>query len=239
MNKDVDEMILGAAAQRGDLKVVQQLILRKDKSILNAQDIKGYAPIHHAAYFDESQILKLLLDDSLVDPTTKTKKGLTCLHLAAIQNSLQAIDVILKIKRSANLLDITNDWKESPLHVAAAAGHANVVKRLLTHGADATGRDKWNRTPLMVAREHGENTTISILETNSSSNEKKDDQLLEKSEVVEHSIKQKQKHTALIGDFMQVVQTRNAPNVDNVKVKHVINFDKKTDKSSGHEQKKT
>ena len=73
------------------------------------------------------------------------------------------------------LLDKQNDWGESPLHLAAAAGHQGAVTILLDHNASTVLRDKWGRTALLRAKEHGERATLSVLETRSALG---DDQLL-------------------------------------------------------------
>ena len=42
-----------------------------------------------------------------------------------------------------------------PLHNACSFGHAEVVRHLLRHGADANARDNWNYTPLHEAAVKG------------------------------------------------------------------------------------
>ena len=42
-----------------------------------------------------------------------------------------------------------------PLHNACSFGHAEVVRLLLRHGADANARDNWNYTPLHEAAVKG------------------------------------------------------------------------------------
>jgi ankyrin repeat protein len=43
----------------------------------------------------------------------------------------------------------------TPMHVAARAGHANILSLLLEHGADVDGRSTYNYTPLLQASLYG------------------------------------------------------------------------------------
>ena len=48
-----------------------------------------------------------------------------------------------------------NSWGESPMHLAAAAGHKRCVQALMDAGANYSTTDKWGRTPVDVGRESG------------------------------------------------------------------------------------
>jgi glutaminase len=52
-------------------------------------------------------------------------------------------------------LDInTGDYdKRTPLHLAAAAGHFDIVRYLVEHGAEINPRDRWGATPLNDAQD--------------------------------------------------------------------------------------
>jgi ankyrin repeat protein len=43
----------------------------------------------------------------------------------------------------------------TPMHVAASAGHANILSLLIEHGADLNGRDMYSNTPLRRASRNG------------------------------------------------------------------------------------
>lgn len=43
--------------------------------------------------------------------------------------------------------------KRTPLHLAAAAGHIDIVKYLIEQGADPSPRDRWGATPLNDAQD--------------------------------------------------------------------------------------
>jgi glutaminase len=43
--------------------------------------------------------------------------------------------------------------KRTPLHLASAAGHMDIVKYLIENGAEANPRDRWGATPLNDAQD--------------------------------------------------------------------------------------
>lgn len=94
------------AAQRGDVKTISTALL--DTTIdLNESDEKGYTALHHASYFEEvcptlctnlhckAEIVSLLLANERVNWKVSTNTGLSCLHLAAMNNSIRVVDVLL------------------------------------------------------------------------------------------------------------------------------------------------
>eukprot|EP01126_Amoeba_proteus_P040762 TRINITY_DN4366_c0_g1_i1.p1 TRINITY_DN4366_c0_g1~~TRINITY_DN4366_c0_g1_i1.p1 ORF type:complete len:200 (+),score=34.68 TRINITY_DN4366_c0_g1_i1:34-600(+) len=127
---------LRSAAQKGDLPFVVSLLSDPiiPKSLLNEADEKGYTALHHASYFDEHEIVRRLLEDKRIEWNAKTDTGLSCLHLTAMNNCIRTLKIILDsgIERE-ELLSLENMWNETPLHLAAASGHAKIVEVLLLY----------------------------------------------------------------------------------------------------------
>ena len=87
----------------------------------------------------------------LADPTAID--GFTALHAACVSGNESAASWLLS--RGARHDACRDDgWNHTPLHYAAAGGHANIVKKLLDAGADPMLRDAFGRTPIMIARAH-------------------------------------------------------------------------------------
>eukprot|EP00954_Amorphochlora_amoebiformis_P001302 100108-Amorphochlora_amoeboformis.AAC.1 len=62
-----------------------------------------------------------------------------------------------------SVLDASNSWGESALHLAAGGGHCEAVRALLDAKAHINPKDKWDRTPSQVALENGEKNCSKLL----------------------------------------------------------------------------
>ena len=110
--------------------------------------------LHWACSCDELAVVSLLLDDSRVTRDARSTHGMTALHHAAVANAMRVLPVLLA-DRSVFDMESTNEWGESPLHLAAAAGHKAAVRVLLDAGASVVAADRWGRTPSRVAQQQG------------------------------------------------------------------------------------
>jgi len=61
--------------------------------------------------------------------------------------------VRILIREGANINDVTQDYRNSPLHLAAQNGHILIVKYLLELGATTTLVNYESKTALDLARE--------------------------------------------------------------------------------------
>uniref|UniRef100_A0A0G4HRM2 Uncharacterized protein n=1 Tax=Chromera velia CCMP2878 TaxID=1169474 RepID=A0A0G4HRM2_9ALVE len=95
--------------------------------------------------------------------TDSPANGKTALHIAAEEGDLASVIALLNSGRDANAKTI---WKITPLHYAASAGHAHIVRRLLEHsGIEKEPRDWRNMSPLLAAVRRGhKETVIALLE---------------------------------------------------------------------------
>ncbi|PSN37403.1 hypothetical protein C0J52_16313 [Blattella germanica] len=86
-------------------------------------------------------------------------KTVTKLHKAAWQGNLEKLKVNMK-KIDIDVIDRNN---RTPLHLAAAQGHANIVWFLLGNKANMNICDKEGKTPFLKAVECGHKETIQIM----------------------------------------------------------------------------
>lgn len=85
----------------------------------------------------------------------------TDLHDAAKQGDINKVKrLILEENRDVNFQD---DNKNTPLYCAAKEGHADVVKFLLTHGADSSLQCQYTDTALHVATQNKYTDVVKIL----------------------------------------------------------------------------
>jgi ankyrin repeat protein len=89
--------------------------------------------------------------------------GRTPLHLAADQAELGAAIARLLIASGANIEAVTSEGAVTPLHKAAFAGNADLMRVLVQAGANVSAEDSLNRTPLHCAADAGRIDAIEAL----------------------------------------------------------------------------
>ncbi|MEM7025978.1 MAG: ankyrin repeat domain-containing protein, partial [Pseudomonadota bacterium] len=80
---------------------------------------------------------------------------------AASSNNLMGIR---RLVAQGTPLDLADYDLRSPLHLAAAEGHDEVVSYFLAQDVDPNPRDRWGDTPLDDAVRHGRGTVVDVLE---------------------------------------------------------------------------
>lgn len=84
--------------------------------------------------------------------TLDGKNG-TALHQAVSDNALEATSYLLEVGAE---VDAVEKHRHTPLHIAAACGHPELLEMLLQARADPCARDRDGQTPVDVAKEwHG------------------------------------------------------------------------------------
>uniref|UniRef100_A0AAZ3R4U0 Ankyrin repeat and sterile alpha motif domain containing 1A n=1 Tax=Oncorhynchus tshawytscha TaxID=74940 RepID=A0AAZ3R4U0_ONCTS len=99
---------------------------------INAKNNDNETPLHCAAQYGHTQVVRLLLEE-LTDPTMRNNKFETPLDLAALYGRLEVVKLLLTAH--PNLLSC-NTKKHTPLHLASRNGHLAVVEVLLDAGMD-------------------------------------------------------------------------------------------------------
>ncbi|KAI3357529.1 hypothetical protein L3Q82_015947 [Scortum barcoo] len=94
---------------------------------INAKNNDNETPLHCAAQYGHSQVVRLLLEE-LTDPTMRNNKFETPLDLAALYGRLEVVKLLLSAH--PNLLSC-NTKKHTPLHLASRNGHLSVVVEVL------------------------------------------------------------------------------------------------------------
>ena len=86
--------------------------------------------------------------------------GNIALHVAAINNNLEVIKLLLKKEADVTVTDI---MEQTPLHKAAREGNLEITKWLLGFGSDAQAKDKHNETAKDKAKKLGYHELASFL----------------------------------------------------------------------------
>ncbi len=117
----------------------------------NAYD--GYEPVHWAANYDDTAALSACVAEDAFCATRATRRGMTPLHICALNNSVQCARVLLELLSGTAHINAVNCWGETPLHVAGSCDARAVRSVLLEAGADALACDVWGRTACSTAAE--------------------------------------------------------------------------------------
>lgn len=136
------------AIERGHASAAEALIAAQP-ALLNARFANGETPLHAAlaAGGGASDILLRLLELG-ADPNGENREQAPPLLIAAQVGDRRGAQLLLRSRAAANSRQRVGD---SPLHFAAAGGHAPIVKLLLEANASPLCRDSAGRLPWQCA----------------------------------------------------------------------------------------
>lgn len=121
--------------------------LIKHGASVNVLNKKNNSVLHCSAYEGNIEITKKLLHQSRQHLNTKNKVGFTPLHIAAISNHVEVVEVLLK---AGAKIDIQDNDGNTPLHRAIMNNQPEMVGFLIDQGADVEIENKENQTALML-----------------------------------------------------------------------------------------
>jgi ankyrin repeat protein len=134
---------LHLAAEHGYLDIAKNLIAKK--ADVNVEDNRGWSPLYYAVSEGNARVFELLISRG-AKLNLKTKEidpefggGATLLHVAAAKSRVEIAGKLIAAGANVNASD---DNGCMPLCEAAIHGSADMVKLLLSHGANVGGRGK-------------------------------------------------------------------------------------------------
>lgn len=107
----------------------------RDKANVNALNIATQSPIFTACYFGHLEAVKMLLKAG-AKITFRDYEGDSPLHFACQNNRIETARLLLESADGPNVINLTNDKKNSALHHACSGGHEEMANLLLEKGAD-------------------------------------------------------------------------------------------------------
>jgi ankyrin repeat protein len=149
----VDRMNVFEAAAFGDLDRLTEL-LAEDPQLVDAMSGDGFTPLHLAAFFGQTDAVRLLLArGATVDRNGTGWMTGTPLHAAASGSHASVVRMLLEAGGDPN-----NRQRHgyTPLHSAAANGDLESVDLLLESGADAWAANDAGETALVLAERSGD-----------------------------------------------------------------------------------
>src|SRR5690349_5698161 len=150
---------LADAAMRGDKEAVRSLL--KQKVDVNAAHGDGATALHWAAYNDDVELVKMLLDAGANVKAATREGAITPLFMACTNGDAPMIEALLKAGADAKSVKSNGT---TALMTAAASGSAEAVKVLIEHGADINAKEAvYGQTALMFAAALNRDSVIKVL----------------------------------------------------------------------------
>ena len=146
------------------------ILLKEQECDINAQCDHGGTALHAAAFRDNIDVVRLLLERS-ASVCVKDRRDVTPLHIAAKNSNRKIAQMLIHAtyyhrepcpltKVSVNSLDFKS---RSPLHYAVKAGNFELIHEIMKHGASLSSYDLYDATPLNIAISYGLPDIVNLL----------------------------------------------------------------------------
>lgn len=123
---------LHAAAERGHVKVVRQLL--RWRCSIETESQHQSRPLHLAARHGHGPVISFLLEKQ-ANHAVKDETGAEPLHLAVISGCKSAVEILLQ---SGAQVHSRNHEGNQPIHIAADSGQASIAMLLLSARSDVS-----------------------------------------------------------------------------------------------------
>ena len=163
LDREIDLNIFEAAASGQTRRI--EILLDRDSALVNAHSPDGFTPLTLAAFFGRREAIEILLSRG-ADPEIVSKNAMSVRPINSAMAhrqpkvALAMGEMLLAYGANPNVAQM-GGW--TPLHEAAAHGHADKARLLLTHNADPNARSDDGKTPLQMALDANHQEVAEIL----------------------------------------------------------------------------
>ena len=130
---------------------------------INQVTVSGLTPIMTAACFDGHLDIVKYLVERKAELDHKDKNDQTIIHLAAKNNQDEVIEEILQSASDDYMVNENDQFDNTPLHLASAAGYLETVKVLVKHNAQIDNKNEDEQTPLHMAANQGHSEVVEYI----------------------------------------------------------------------------
>ncbi|KAG1968877.1 KN motif and ankyrin repeat domain-containing protein 2 [Pimephales promelas] len=125
--------------------------------VINMADGNGNTALHYTVSHSNFPVVNLLLGTGLCNADKQNKAGYTAIMLTALAafNSDNDLQTVLQLLRTGDVNAKASQAGQTALMLAVSHGRGDMVKALLSCGAQVNLRDDDGSTALMCACEHG------------------------------------------------------------------------------------
>jgi hypothetical protein len=138
------------AVKDNDVEAVARLLA--EGGDVNERDSLERTPLHLAAWRGNPDTIRTLLDAG-ADVLALAQDGYAALHFAVNSESLAAVEALLRKSMNAQIKLKLYKNKRTALHLAAAKNNLEIVRCLLSRGADPLALSKSGETASALATE--------------------------------------------------------------------------------------
>ncbi|XP_063309684.1 ankyrin repeat and death domain-containing protein 1B [Pelobates fuscus] len=156
---NLNRTALHFAVAGNNLQAVSFLLHHKAR--VDIVDKHGLCVLHLAAWSADLTVFQMLIKAG-ADQKTTNEDGMNVLHFAA-QNNKNAIVDYLLTELQLQDLDILDKKGRKPFHLAAEAGHLEMINNLLTLKLFTPEKDKEGNTALHLAAKNGHRDVVETL----------------------------------------------------------------------------
>ena len=150
---------LHQAALEGHKNVIALLL--NEGCPIDIKDSDGLTALNYAANFGQVDVIEMLVNRGL-DVNTLDNQGNTPLHRAAGTGQVESVHTLLRLGGRQSLLVVSDD-SGTALQQAAAGGHKDIVKLLLSEGCPIAIGDSDGLSALHTAAKFGQVGIIEML----------------------------------------------------------------------------
>ncbi|KAJ8389102.1 hypothetical protein AAFF_G00123080 [Aldrovandia affinis] len=125
--------------------------------VVNMSDGNGNTALHYTVSHSNFPVVKLLLDTGLCNADKQNKAGYTAIMLTALAafHSDSDLHTVVQLLRTGDVNAKASQAGQTALMLAVSHGRGDMVRALLSCGAQVNMRDEDGSTALMCACEHG------------------------------------------------------------------------------------
>ena len=124
----------------------------------------GIIGLHNAACRDSVVEIKAILESGHVSVDKVNRAGMTALHAACFHGRANAVVLLLEHGADINAQSRIYCKNATPLHLAIARGHKQIARVLVDAGADVTLADHDGFSPVDLAVEHKQWSTLAFIQ---------------------------------------------------------------------------
>ncbi|XP_029473713.1 KN motif and ankyrin repeat domain-containing protein 4 [Rhinatrema bivittatum] len=133
--------------------------------IVNMADANGNTALHYSISHSNFSIVKLLLDTGVCDVDHENQAGYTAVMLTSLASAEteEEMEIVLKLLKQGNVDIRASQGGQTALMLAVSHGRADMVRILLSRGADVNLQDDEGRSALMAACEGANVEIVNLL----------------------------------------------------------------------------